>query len=426
MSPGGFVPSEADGAEGLGPPSVTFANGGLSWTRVALPRLLSRIAKVCFSMTALGAVALAIGQMESFALAATLGALAWPLWIVSYILSLTQNSFNGALEVSSTELVVYARTRRRSIPLAKIAGALVVGREVFGALVPTVEIELTNGDILTARLPDPAAAEAVVKKLGFGGGGRRVDAGLGKPSRRLFHPLLGFAAYLAGTTGMMLPNFFTDWSNAFAIGYALFPLTALALYAALTRLVRPPRITVGEDGVLVKGALRRRFVARKDIVSVVATDAALIIEPHGGERIVVGGVLLDRGRRAAIARIIEDRRAPSAAAADRLGHYDRGGRALAEWREHLARAMNESSYRQRAATVDEAAAVLHSAEASPEQRVGAALALRVAGQPKERIRVAVDGAVDDRVREALEAVAEASDAEDDVVIEKALRRLQRS
>jgi hypothetical protein len=152
----------------------------------------------------------------------------------------------------------------------------------------------------------------------------------------------------------------------------------------------------------------------------------LIIEPHGGERIVVGGVLLDRGRRAAIARIIEDRRAPSAAAADRLGHYDRGGRALAEWREHLARAMNESSYRQRAATVDEAAAVLHSAEASPEQRVGAALALRVAGQPKERIRVAVDGAVDDRVREALEAVAEASDAEDDVVIEKALRRLQRS
>lgn len=422
MSGGGFVLSEADGAEGEGPPSVTFANGGLSWTRVGLPRLLSRVAKVCFSSSALSAVAVLSDQMTFFAFAATLGALASPLWIVSYILSLTQSSFNGALEVSKTELVIHIRTKRRSIPLAKIASALVVAREVFGAFVLTVEIELTNGDVLTARLPDPGAAEAIVKKLGFGRGGRRVDAGLAKPSWRLFHPLLGFVAYLAG---ILLPSSLTDWSKAFAIAYALFPLTALAVYAALTRLVRPPRIAVGDDGVLVNAALRRRFVARKDLVSVVATESGLIIGAHGGERITVGGILLDGGRCAAIARSIEDRRAPSAAAADRLGHYDRAGRPLAAWREHLARAMNETSYRQSAATVDEAAAVLRSAEASPEQRVGAALALRVAGQPKERIRVAVDGAVDDRVREALEAVAEASDAEDDVVLEKALRRLQR-
>jgi len=68
--------------------------------------------------------------------------------------------------------------------------------------------------------------------------------------------------------------------------------------------------------------------------------------------------------------------------------------------------------------------VLHSAQATPEQRVGAALALRVAGQPKERIRIAVDAAADERVREALEAVVEARDGElDDPVVEKALRRL---
>ena len=65
--------------------------------------------------------------------------------------------------------------------------------------------------------------------------------------------------------------------------------------------------------------------------------------------------------------------------------------------------------------------MLRSPRATGEQRIGAALALRVAGQPRERIRVAVEGAADDRVREALEAVA---DADDDVVIEKALKRLQ--
>ena len=100
----------------------------------------------------------------------------------------------------------------------------------------------------------------------------------------------------------------------------------------------------------------------------------------------------------AVARVIEERLGPAATTADRFTHYERGGRPLAEWRDHLAQAMNQASYRHNAATVDEAATVLRSAQATPEQRVGAALAMRVAGQPKERIRVAVDAAADDRVR----------------------------
>ena len=105
---------------------------------------------------------------------------------------------------------------------------------------------------------------------------------------------------------------------------------------------------------------------------------------------------------------------------DRFAHYERGGRALPEWRAHLAHAMSEATYRMNPATVEEAATVLRSAQATPEQRIGAALALRIANQPRERIRVAVDAAVDDRMRDALEAVA---DSEDDGVIEKALQRL---
>jgi hypothetical protein len=139
----------------------------------------------------------------------------------------------------------------------------------------------------------------------------------------------------------------------------------------------------------------------------------------------MNGFALDLARGEAIGRVVEERSGPAATTADRFTHYERGGRLLAEWRAHLSQAMNQASYRHNAATIDEAAAVLHSAEATPEQRVGAALALRVAGQPKERIRVAVDAAADDRVRAALEAVAEARDGEvDDPVVEKALLRLQ--
>jgi len=44
----------------------------------------------------------------------------------------------------------------------------------------------------------------------------------------------------------------------------------------------------------------------------------------------------------------------------------------------------------------------------------------VAGEPSERILLAADAAIDDRVREALEAVVE---SDEDAPIERALRRL---
>jgi hypothetical protein len=421
---------DAASTEEMGsPPSVTFASGGLSWTRVWLPRLLSRIAKGLFTCAALAFVDAFYHVTVFRVLTAVFGSLsflAWPLFILSYVLSLTQSAFHGSLEVSSGELVIIKKNMdRHVIPRARISGALVVEREMFGGFVPTVEIELTNGDVLTARLADPNAARAIVKALGFGAGGKRVHASLAKPTRRLLHPLFGVIAYALaiGVTigGIVAINAATNNEGGWFEGmYALYPAVALVLYSGAMRLRRSPEVTVGDDGVMVKSGHRRRFIPRHEIKGVMAPGGkSLLIEMASGDVVTVHGTLLDDARRAAVARVIEERALPSAAAADRLAHYDRGGRELAAWREHLARAMNESSYRQNAATVDEAAAVLRSAHASPEQRVGAALALRIAGQPPSLIRVAVDGAVDQDTRHALEAVAEA----DDVEIEKALRRL---
>jgi hypothetical protein len=402
------------------PPSVTFATGGLQWTRVRTPRLLSRLAKTFFAFGGLTALAATYDSIGFLGAAGLLGALAWPLFIVSYILSLTQNAIGGGLEVTRTELVVHIGRKKRTIPVGKIAGALVVERVGLGWTIPTVEIELTDGDILTARLPDPRSAKAVVDALGFGPGGKRVHAALAKPTRRLLHPVLAVAAYAMAVVAMILVSSFAE----FGFAYALYPILALALYAGMKRLARAPELTVGDDGVLVEGRFRRAFIPRGDILAVaMPAFTTLVIQRKSGKDTIVRGVVLNEARCAAISRVIEHRLGPSAATADRLAHYDRAGRALSEWRDHLARSMNEASYRHNAATVDEAASVLRSPQATPEQRVGAALALRVAGEPKERIRVAVDAAADDRVREALEAVAEARDGNDDPAIEKALRRL---
>ena len=299
-----------------------------------------------------------------------------------------------------------------------------VHREVFGGFVPTVEVELTNGDLLTARFPDPRSAHSVVTALGFGAGGKRVHASLAKPTRRLFHPLLGLAAYIGGMTVMLGPISARAAGSGFDIAYGAYPLVALLFYAGLRRLVRAPEVTIGEDGMLLKRRFGRTFVPRGDIAFVTAAGSSLVVERRSGERIAVRGVALDLARCMAVARVVEERLGPSATTADCFTHYESGGRVLAEWRAHLAQAMNQASYRHNAATVDEATAVLHSAQATPEQRVGAALALRVAGLPKERIRIAVDAAADERVRAALEAVADAREGDaDDPVVEKALKRL---
>ncbi len=409
--------------EAAGPPSVTFASGGLSWTRVRTPRVMSTIAKAFYAISALSAVAAVLTEIDVFRFAGALFTLlTWPLFILSYVLSLTQTSFAGRLEIVGQALTIHTGATQQSIPRAKVKSALVVDRHVFGAFVPTVEIELENGDILVARLPDPNAAHAVVRALGFGHGGGRVHVTMAKPTRRLLHPLLAIAAQVIafGSVFLAVAALSPQHGTGYEIGVGLYPLLALAIYAAAKSLTRAPELTIGDDGLLIRGRLNT-FVPRADIAfASAAAGTSLVIERRNGKRFVLGGTLLDDARRSAVVRVIEERAGPSAAGAERFTHYERAGRTLAAWREHLSRAMNETSYRANAATVDEAAAVLRSVEATPEQRVGAALALRVAGIPKERIRVAVEAAADERMREALEAVAE---HDDDVPLEKALKRL---
>jgi hypothetical protein len=150
---------------------------------------------------------------------------------------------------------------------------------------------------------------------------------------------------------------------------------------------------------------------------------------HGGT-LRLAGAALDLQRSTAAGRVLRERLArltPGAGAtnpaaetspAPRAAHYARGQRTVAGWRAALA-AMRDASYRGPTASVEDMTAVLTSPLATPEERVGAALALRIAGEPPARIRVAAEAVASEHLREALAAAAESDDATLDV----ALRRL---
>lgn len=401
------------------------ASGGISWSRTRVPTILSIIAKVMFVFGQAGTVAM---QFDVYALGmlAMVGVLAYPVWIVSYIVSLSQSTDAGSFEVSETELVVTYGANQSRIALARIRAALVIERESFGGALTSVDVELDNGDRVSLTLRDRGQAAAIVDALGFGPGGRRIRSTFAKPTRRLLHPVLGFLAY---SGGFGVAGLLASWmlrgggsSERFGIVLALAPLVSLAAYQVLKWLLRERAAIAGEDGVEVQRMFGSTFVPRREIEGVERSHGALVVQRRNGDRIRLGGLAPDPARLAAFGRFIEERSPPEATGEDRLALYGRSELSIADWRAQLERRMKQTDYRSTASTTDETLAVLRSAQATPDQRIGAALAARVAGVPPERIRVAAEASADDRVRIALEAVA---DDGSDEVIEKAMKRLSR-
>jgi hypothetical protein len=374
----------------------------LSWTREATPRVLSRIGKGLYLVGGAGMVLVTLIDGMAGAMISMLSTVSYLFWLVSYALSLSQTTFQGALEATPEGLAIHEKSTVKRVPLQEIVSALVVERRTGPMSFPTLEIRLQNGDVLTARAQDGAALYAMASVLGFGPTGKRVRVSLAKPTRRLLHPLMGLGAYAAtwGTAAIVALLVASRWrgdSPGLEL-FALIPLLMLGFYALIASFFRAPEVIVGDDGVRMKRRWRTRAVPLD---------------------VPVRGVLLDEERRAAVSALARARAAAPASLEHRMQHYMRAGRAFAEWKEELTRAMRDPSYRTNAATVDDAATVLSSATATAETRLGAALALRVAGEPPERIRVAAAAVADDELRSALEAVADG----DDERAEKALRRL---
>lgn len=393
---------------------MTFVSGGISWTRVRLPRVLSTSFLALYTAFAILSVSGIVFDAPPLLLviSSVMRTLSWGLLIASYIVWFTSSWTVGQVDVEPGTLIVTLRAERpRRIPRSDIVGALVVERPVGDGVVQTVEIELRGGDRLTARLPDGTTAQSLVAALGFGPGGARVRSRLATPSRRLLHVPIAVGVWMAGAVlsvvGAAVLTRLLDverWRFVFAALEAVWPVITVALYVLLRRAARAPEVVLGDEGTVAERGLRRRFFPR--------ADASL--------QTALKGVLLDEARRAAVLRLAAERASVTSVPTDRLAAFTPLAGPIDQWRADLRRRLDEGTYRSTNTTVADATAALRSPDATPAQRVGAALALRVAGEPPGRIRVAAEASVDDDVRLALDAVA----SDDDARLARALRRLR--
>ncbi|MBS2017696.1 MAG: PH domain-containing protein [Deltaproteobacteria bacterium] len=405
-----------------GPPAALVVNGTVGYARVVLARNLMRAAYGVLLAT-FGALALASYDASgtvSLIIALTMFLASLGLAIASYVVWFVRGLRPGSVEVHAESLVVAARGGLRTIPRERIQSAATVYRPgADGQHVPHVEIDLEGGDRITVgAVAGEDEARALVAALGFGPGARRVRFDLGAPTRRLFHPLMLFAAY-------QIPSVILSIASAVTELYLLQVLawpTAIVAYAYLRRRLRAPVVSVGEDGVLWEQGFKKRFIPRSEITALEQFHPAAPVTMHvrDGRPITLGGAGFDLPRCWAAGRAVRERLGSATAPLDRAAYFARDARSVAEWRAALSGKL-EASYRAPTASVEDMSAVLTSPTATPEERVGAALALRVAGEPPVRIRVAAESVVSEPLREALVAAAE----DDDAKLDRALQRMSR-
>ena len=92
---------------------------------------------------------------------------------------------------------------------------------------------------------------------------------------------------------------------------------------------------------------------------------------------------------------------------------------MADWRAAVAKHITAEDFRRATLSADDVEAIFAAPNATPEHRIGAAMALRIAGgqDARERIRVAAEHSANDELRQALLEVAE-SDAYSEVPRER--------
>lgn len=408
-----------------------LASQGVVWARVRLARYLGRMA-IGSAAGALvtGSVAAAFGAYGIGRLVgSSLFLMIAPLLLASFAVWFRRTPLPGEVTFDAHGLDVLCGATRRRIDRTQIASAYAVARYVRGGVAPTVELELAGGDLVSFEVTSEEVALRVVDDLGFGRGKKRIRISLGSPARRLYHLFLGVVAYYVGSLAA-LPILFASSTMTGAqpmFGGLVSAAVMVGMYAFLRGLLRAPEVTIGDDGVLYRSGRKRRFLPGAAITAVEQPSVALplLLRSDRENPLAIHGSALDFDRRTAVARLAYERfvgpAAPAAGDDLTAAQFARGGRTLEAWREHLRAHANDVGYREAARPVDVAAAVLHSPRSTNDERVGAALAMRVAGEPPERIRVAASAAADEHLRVALETIA---DDDDDAVLDRALRKVR--
>lgn len=339
----------------------------------------------------------------------------------------------GEVRLHGEHMTLVGEAGSSSFPVAKI---------VSGADSPmdqALSLELVDGRRVWVRPREPgdrrallgATCTSVEQRASILRLQGRVGPGLMAAAHFLFAGGLISALWMVAAEDRILVGLDLVWA-------AQLGMLLSAAFGAARAQARAPRIIVGMDGLRIRRSFRReRFIPFDEIVHFDGEQngapgresQAVVIATRSLGRIalpVAGMSLIEL--QAVKARIDEAIAAATRARSNGgFAHlFERRGRTVEAWREELRSLVSsESGYRSASVTRESAEAVLGDPSSSTEQKVGAALALRVidpkavGGEP--RLRVAAIPYADAAAQRALAAALD----EEDAALEEALEDIRK-
>lgn len=422
MKPDGAPDAPASGPLAQSPKRV--ASSAVSIRRIGLSRWLGMLSKVGLAKLL---VLLALEANHGLIGLSFIGFISFVL--ASVAARMVNVEREGVVTVDDEAVTILTTRVHRTIPRGEVRAAIATQRVIAGG-VPVHAVEITtrtrglggDGDVVRVRTKDRAEADALVRDLGFGPGQRRVTIDFASAARPFLHVFLLFPAFvltnLLGVGAVVLADLVGSERILPALVGVVFFGGFFASFELMKRAFRAHRWTVGDDGIVIERPFGKTVVTRADIATIKNRGLALapvILRTHGRPITPPRGAGTNHERVHAAVEALEARlvaHGPKPNAPELV----RGDRSVKALREDLRQRIENPTYREAAAPSEAAEAIMKSPEATLDERVAAAMALRIAGEPATKIRVAADAFVDDATREALEAVAD----DDDVRIERAL------
>jgi len=411
---------------------LSVESSGISWVRVHASRIFSRLGLALYlASTALQGVGLSkLGDdshlgMPLFVASSFLALMYMAAFAASFVLWFWRSAKPGTVHVQD-QIVTLAGVggSERSFQRTQVRSAFVT----TGTAGTEVHIEHENGDLAIVRPVAPQAAYALAQALGFGPGGKSTHISMASPQRRWLHPVFGWVSSQISTftvvvLGMFISKALGDYANAGAlITYPLSALTTLGIYHLAKRLFRPWELTIGDDGVRYAVGRKEGFVRRADLQGIEYPYPGAPVTVHAGPHTFrIMGMGLDEAKRRAAAELLHATLQRTARAPGREAPFDAAAASASAVRARFRQMFDDGNYRNAGVSAEDALAALESPTATPEQRVGAAVALRVRGEDPVRIRVASEALADERTREALMAIA---DDAPDAAVDRALARMR--